>query len=209
MYTWEDIFKKEGKVFEEPHEDMPKLVKLLRKYKAKKILDVGCGTGRHLIYLAKKNFDIYGLDNSQTALNMARSWLKKLKLKAHLKNLNFYQSLPYKNNFFDAVISHNAIHHGTTQQVKKAISEINRILKKNGIIFITVPQRHHKSSIQPTASFKGKKIEERVIVPQEGPEKGIPHFYFNKKLLKEFFCDFEIQELYTKNRDYRLIGLKK
>ena len=209
MNTWEEIFKKEGKVFEKPHEDMPKLVKLLKKYKTKKILDLGCGPGRHLIYLAKKGFDVSGLDNSETALKMANLWLKKTKLKAHVKNIDFYQPLPYANNFFDAVISHGAIHHGTTKKVKQIIAEITRVLKKHGMIFITVPQRHHKSSIDPTASFKGEKVEERVIIPLAGPEKGIPHFYFNKKLIKEFFCDFEIQELYAKNHDYCFIGLKK
>jgi len=209
MNNWEKIFSKEGNVFVKPHEDMPKLVKLLCKHNAKKILDVGCGTGRHLLYLSKKEFDVYGLDNSKTALKMASLWLAKEELKANLTNIDFYQTFTYSNNFFDAVISHNSIHHGTTNQVKKAIAEITRVIKKNGIIFITVPQRHHKSSIQPNASYKGKKIEEHVITPLAGPEQGIPHFYFNKKLIKEFFSDFELQEIYTKNQDYCILGFKK
>lgn len=54
--AWNKIFKDEGRVFHDPHEFMPKIVREFKKAKVKRILDLGCGTGRHLVYLAKKGF---------------------------------------------------------------------------------------------------------------------------------------------------------
>jgi len=51
--AWDKAFKKEGKIFTKPQEDMPKIVKLFKKSGVKKVLDLGCGSGRHVVYLAK------------------------------------------------------------------------------------------------------------------------------------------------------------
>ncbi len=48
---------------------------LIRKYspEAKTILDLGCGTGRHDLLLAKKGYAITGVDMSEEMLLIARS----------------------------------------------------------------------------------------------------------------------------------------
>ena len=40
--------------------------------KSLKILDVGCGTGRHSVELAKRGFDITGIDLSESQLRLAK-----------------------------------------------------------------------------------------------------------------------------------------
>jgi methylase of polypeptide subunit release factors len=72
---WDDIFKQAGKVFTEPHEDMPLIVRRLRADNAKTILDLGSGSGRHVIYLAKNGFSVHGLDHSPEGLSITRQWL--------------------------------------------------------------------------------------------------------------------------------------
>lgn len=71
--------------------------------KALKILDVGCGTGRHSIELTKRGYDITGIDLSE-------SQLKRAKEKAALLNLqvNFIEAdardLPFLNEFDVAIM---------------------------------------------------------------------------------------------------------
>ncbi len=72
MPTWNAIFKKKGIYLTEPHEDMNSLIKLLKKEKARRILDLGCGTGRHTILLAKSGFDVYGMAISREGLKLTR-----------------------------------------------------------------------------------------------------------------------------------------
>jgi len=53
---WDEIFKQAGKFFTDPHEDMPLMVRWLKEDNAKTILDLGSGSGRHVVYLAKNGF---------------------------------------------------------------------------------------------------------------------------------------------------------
>jgi cyclopropane fatty-acyl-phospholipid synthase-like methyltransferase len=208
MQTWEKIFAAEGEVFLKPHKDMGKVVRIFKKHCVKKVLDLGCGSGRHLVYLAKHGFEVYGLDAAKSGMKIAKAWLKKENLKAHLKVGDFYQNYPYKDSFFDAVVSINAIHHGREKDVKRTIAEIYRIVKPGGVIFITVSKRNYRCSLQPTARIKTKKITSHVYVPCSGPEKGIPHFMFNKQLIKQYFHNFIIQDLYADENNYGFFGVK-
>ena len=61
--AWDGIFAQQGRVFTGPHEDMPRIVQLLRDRDASTVLDLGSGTGRHVVYLAKNGFSVFGLDN--------------------------------------------------------------------------------------------------------------------------------------------------
>jgi SAM-dependent methyltransferase len=184
----EEIYRKE--IFRIPHKDLLRFVKLLRKIKAKRILDLGCGTGRHIIALAKRNFEVYGIDIAKKALNLARERLKEEGLKAKLKVGDFYKKLPYKDKFFDGVISIKALHHARVFKIKRLIKEIERVMKPGGILMIEVPRKKKRHS------RKYKKIEPRTFVPLEGPEAGVPHFIFDKKELKKFFANFEILDIY-------------
>jgi len=55
---WDKIYSENGKFFEEPHEYMEELLKIFRKRKVKKVLDLGCGSGRHLKFLAENGFEV-------------------------------------------------------------------------------------------------------------------------------------------------------
>jgi ubiquinone/menaquinone biosynthesis C-methylase UbiE len=205
MYQWNKIFKEEGKVFVKIQEDIPKVLKLLKKHKVKRILDLGFGSGRHIIYFSRKGFDVYGIDISKEGLKITKSWLKKEKLKANLRIGSIYDKLPYPNNFFDAVISIQTIHHSRIETLRKAIKEMERVLKPKGIIFITVPKR--KSARFRT---KSKKIAPRTYIPIEGKEKGLLHYLYNKKLLRKDFKNFKIYSIWTDSRGhYCLLGKLK
>ena len=168
-------------------------VKLLKTIKAKKVLDLGCGTGRHTIALAKNGFETYGIDISKNALKVCRERLKDKNLKADLKLGDIYKLSPYQDNFFDGVISTNALHHGRVYQIKKLIKEIQRILKPGAIIMVEVPRKVGK--------FYDKEIESGTVVPQEGSEQGIPHHIFrDKNEVREFFKNFEVIKIFKKQK---------
>ena len=77
MEQWDKIFQTKGKVFTKPQKDIPRLVKLFKELKVKNILDLGCGSGRHLVYLAKHGFNVYGFDVSEHGIRIAKDWIKE------------------------------------------------------------------------------------------------------------------------------------
>src|SRR3989304_7652916 len=85
LKQWNEILKKKGKVFTKIKKDFPKIVTILKKNNVKKILDLGCGSGRHIVYLAKRGFDVFGIDIAKEGISLTNSWLKKENLKADLK----------------------------------------------------------------------------------------------------------------------------
>ncbi|MBD3270658.1 methyltransferase domain-containing protein [Candidatus Peregrinibacteria bacterium] len=187
--AWEKIFQQQGKVFMEPHWDMPKVIKQLKDIKAEKVLDLGSGTGRHVINLAQNGFSVYGLDNSQEGINTTKQWLKTEKLNADLVLQEMTEKLPWEDNYFDAIVCVQVIHHADIAAIKKIIAEMERVLKKGGFIFVTVPKLKNQAT-------KYKEIEPNTYVPLDGWEKGLPHHYFNPEELKDFFLNFDIVDIH-------------
>lgn len=192
---WDRIFKKSGKVFYEVHKDLPRIVRIFKKRHFRRILDLGCGSGRHLIYLAKNGFDVYGLDIAEHGIEISKSWLREWNLQAKLKVWDFYKKLPYKNDFFDAVISIKSFHHGKIENIRKTIKEVERVLKPRGLIFITVSKRKSRKDIKQIHKnklWKIKFIAPRTYIPLNEEEKGLIHYLFNKKILRKEFRNFKI-----------------
>jgi len=208
--AWDVAFKKMGKVFTAPQEDMPKIVKLFKENNVKKILDLGCGSGRHTVYLAKHGFDVYGFDISEHGIKILMKWLKKEKLKASLKVGDIYKKLPYRNNFFDAIVSVRTLHHGKLEWIKNLVKEMKRILKPNGFVFITVRKHVPKKYIPKEKLYGIKYIAPRTYIILGGPEKDLPHYQFNKNILREIFDDFKIFNLWVDSESfYSLFGQLK
>lgn len=70
---------------------------LLRPQKGERILDIGCGTGNHLLLFYRLGFDVTGLDASPYMLDIARS---RLGDKVSLK-IGRAEDLPFEDNEFD------------------------------------------------------------------------------------------------------------
>jgi ubiquinone/menaquinone biosynthesis C-methylase UbiE len=208
MADWETIFKEEGKVFHKPQEDMENVIKYMKKENVNKVLDLGCGSGRHVILLAKKGFNVYGTDISKEGIDLTQKNLKELGLKAELKISSCYEKFPFTDNFFDAVISTQVIHHNYIEKIRYCISEIERVLKKDGIFFVTVAAR----IMNKKRPVKLKKVKPRTYIPIDGEEEaGLPHYLYNKILMKKDFKNFKILNIHidTKKKHYCLLGKLK
>lgn len=182
--TWEEIYKEKGIVQKEPSKFVKDAVELFKEHGLRKILDLGCGTGRHTLYLLKNGFDVYGCDSSKSALEIAKEVLKEVEFKKCDMT-----KLPYDNNFFDGVLCHFVIQHGKIRDVKKAISEIYRVLKGNGFLYLSVP------SIKHPEYFTGEEIEPNTKINIDAIDGALPHHYFTKEELEEMLDKFELVKI--------------
>ncbi len=195
---WDIIYRLDDK-FVSSFSPLIKIEPILKEKEIRKILDIGCGIGLHSIYLAEKGFDVVGIDISEEAIKQAKQLSKEKKVKTIFKVGNMYK-LPFGKEKFDAVISLRVINHGTREQIRSAIKEIYRVLKKGGIGFITVIKILGRKKVIGQTKLNGlpvKIIEPYTYIPLEGKEKGIVHFSFNKKLLFSFLRDFEIKKFWV------------
>ncbi|MHA2152551.1 MAG: class I SAM-dependent methyltransferase [Candidatus Thorarchaeota archaeon] len=207
MPDWDQIFSDKGHVFTEPHSEIERVVDLINEGAWKRILDLGCGTGRHVVYFANLGLDVYGFDASPKALTMAQEWLREKKLSAHLREHLMENQFPYDDDFFDVVISIQVIHHNLMKDIKKTVSEIERVLKPNGVLFVTFPVLH-PGPIEEERDWKLVEIEEGTYIPQKGWESGIPHHYFTLEEIPEIFSAFEVLDIFRDDTDHRCILAK-
>jgi len=119
--AWEKIFRSRawGKY---PPEELIRFI--ARNYykvpdrKQIKILDVGCGAGAAVWYIAREGFSAYGIDGSDTAIKIAKERFAKEGLKGSFK-VGDIISLDYTKEYFNCVVDVCAIQHNKTEAVKK------------------------------------------------------------------------------------------
>jgi ubiquinone/menaquinone biosynthesis C-methylase UbiE len=186
MTEWNQILQEKRYSPEEPDELVISFVALLkRKKKMGRVLDLGCGAGRHLIYIAKQGFEAHGIDLSETGINSTKCRLKSQNLEAQIVKCHM-NYLPYIDSCFDAVICLHTIYHQRLKGMQETISEIHRILKKKSFLLVNfLSKRTYRYG-------KGEKVEDNTFVDQEGIEKGVPHHFTDEEEIRHLFKDFHI-----------------
>lgn len=200
-WNWKKLNKFEEKKWLEPSIQSFYLVERWKSSKKKIFLDLGCGLGRHTLLFSVNHFKTYGFDLSIDGINKTREMLEQQKLKVDLQ-VGDMLKLPYHDEMFDCILCYNVISHTDTEGVKKIIKELYRVLKKDGEVYLTLCSKN-------TWGFKQTEwpmVDDNTrIRMDEGPEKGIPHFYADYDLIKELFKNFEIvfinqiEDYYEKN----------
>jgi SAM-dependent methyltransferase len=157
-----------------------------KRNKIKRVLDLGCGAGRHCVYLAKNGFDVFGVDASLSALRLARKWSQEENLSVTLTQATMTH-IPFRDCRFDAVISVSVIHHALKADIAKTIGEVHRILKRNGLFSANL------TSLNDPRYGTGQKVEAGTFRTLEAfEEKRFEelHHYFTKQEASEQLACF-------------------
>ena len=128
-----------------------------RFYKLKstcKILDVGCAKGFMLHdfkQLIPKSY-LRGIDISSYAIKNAKPEIKKFVKIGNAKKL------PFQDRFFDLVISINTLHNLKKKDCIIALSEINRVTKKNAFVTLDAYKNHRQKQRMKMWNLQAKSI---------------------------------------------------
>lgn len=102
-----------------------------------KCLDAACGSGYGAAFLADKLRSVDAIDVDPAAIAYSRAKYSRPNLNYHCANLE--STLPFPDAMFDAITSFETLEHVSNQT--KMISEFYRVLKPDGILMISTPDR--------------------------------------------------------------------
>jgi len=104
--------------------------------KGAKILDVGCGAGRMAKEVASRGYEVFGMDYSYNMVKKANT-ICSIGTKSDIDFLQGdIESLPFKDSVLDMVLCLGVITYLKSEE--KALQEISRILKPNGILILSI-----------------------------------------------------------------------
>ncbi|MGE5423465.1 MAG: class I SAM-dependent methyltransferase [Ignavibacteriales bacterium] len=202
--VWEKVFREQewGKY---PGEDLIRFT--ARNFyqvpdrSAIKILEVGCGPGANLWYLAREGFSVFGVDGSETAIRQARERLDKEcpNWQGQLVVADIMR-IPFADDYFDAVIDNEAVCCNLFKNARTIYSEMWRVCKSAGKLHVRT------FSTGSWGDHTGTNLEGNAWIVAEGPSLGQGCSRFTSlnelgQLLKGF--DLEEIELLTRSVDGR------
>jgi ubiquinone/menaquinone biosynthesis C-methylase UbiE len=103
----------------------------------RRFLDIGTGAGRHMRLAAELGFSVFGVDISLNGLSQARERLKGTN-SVNSVALASMTGLPFADGTFNAALSYGSFYYGFAERMRKAISELHRVLLAGGKAFIVL-----------------------------------------------------------------------
>lgn len=177
-------------------------------------IDIGCGNGRHLAYMAKKCEFAVGIDSSLKMIEISKE--KTEEMDNVILVCGDACSLPFKENFFDFAIFVASLHNikGRENRIM-ALKELMRVLKKGGKAIISVwakwQDRWKKYFLKDFFYFLHGREHGDIYIPWKKDGFDIKRFY-HLYSLREFRKDIKesglkieklwsVKKISTKNPD--------
>jgi tellurite methyltransferase len=171
-----------------PEKPVVDAVPLMQERGVRTALDIGCGVGRHAIYLAEQGFQVTAIDASPAGLDVARQAADDAGVEIAFHEADF-ASLPFADASFDFVLAWNVIYHGDGEVVRQALDEIRRVVRPDRLFQGTmISKRHNRYG-------DGQEIRPNTFVVDDDDEKAHAHFYCNDRELIGLLTGFQLLRL--------------
>lgn len=197
--------------------------------KNRNILDIGCGYGWLELNAAKRNCHrITGIELTKGGLDTAKKYITDDKIGFEVGSAI---DLPFGDSQFDTVVSWEVIEHIPKNTESKMFSEAYRVLKNDGVFYLSTPynnffskifdpawwlvgHRHYKENILAMlAENNGFKLEKKIINGGFWEILGINNLYiakwiFKRKIFFEKFIHIKQDDEFKKERGIANIFIK-
>jgi|688.fasta_scaffold175947_3 ubiquinone/menaquinone biosynthesis C-methylase UbiE len=148
----------------------------LKPANGSKLLDLGCGSGAMLEILQNitaKDIKLFGVDYSEDLIRYAKTNLHGIDLKQSAAN-----KMPYKDNFFDFVISHGVFLYFPSQEYAlDVLCEIKRVCKNSAKVVLM----DMNDSLKMNDYHKDRSAFYASLDEYNNKYSEINHLFFNKK----------------------------
>lgn len=205
MSDWGEIFSDPLMQRLAPNPEVMALVPELLARGVHRVLDAGCGAGRHLAPLAAAGFQVLGVDREWLVLRDCRLNLRRAASSVWLAQGDF-KNLPVSAGAFDFILSINAISHGDARAFHKYCQELDRVLKPGGFLFIYVSPREFGDLVHLPETVE---LEPGTLVKIATPDGELVHHFPTPESLAGQFPHYAIHRLETIQAPIPFMGGKE
>ncbi len=193
MTDWNDLFKNQDLVINEPNVKLVEYFETIKKIDfPQNIIDLGCGTGRHSVCFAEKGYKVHAVDSSVNALEILKQNIKP-NYDIQISQLDL-QDLSTIQEKFDFAVCINVLSHGKYNEIEKMFYEIERIIKNNGILFLIItPVEFYKYVAGPDTI----EVEKNSFLHINAPDGDIIHHFFTEEEVRHLLRNY--QDVSVKN----------
>jgi len=167
---------------------LPQVVEMEDRLEAEgggRVLDIGCGLGRHTVYLAARGFEVTATDNAPTAIAACKENLAKADLQANLI-LAEMTDFPFPDGHFRGIVASHVIHHCYRADLERIIDSIAHKLAPRGYLVWAMPSTRH------CHCGKGTEVEPGTWVDPNHQEGPLPHHYCTEAEVRELLHGYDI-----------------
>ena len=155
------------------------------------VLDIGCAFGRDTIFFASKEYASFGIDLSEKMISKAKKSIPSAKF--YVMNM---LDLKFETSFFDGIWCSATLLHLNKDDALKSLSEMKRVLKPEGIIYLNLKEGNGEKIIIDNRYKNAKKF----------------YSYYTETEIKNMLAnhgfkilDFKLEK--TPEQDYRDTGI--
>lgn len=194
----------------EPQADTVRFFKFLKKekkfsYEGKKLIDLGCGTGRNSFYAYELGLDASGIDISKTAISEGVRYAKERNLLVDLKVGSIGEKLVWNDETFDIALDVTSSNSLSEQEREIYFEEMYRVLKQGGYVYVKALCKDGDTNAKELLKrFPGSEQDTYIL-----PEQKITERVWAKKDFVDFYSrtfnilHLEVKESYTTMGDRR------
>ena len=199
--AWETAYTSGDNLLFYPHEE---IIRFFSRYIRKKVsinnflnvsenideerlLDLGCGIGRHIIFANEMGIDAYGIDLSQTAINFALKWASARDISEPTSKIiqGDVRELPWPDDFFQYAVSHGVLDSMPFEVATAACAELARVMKTGGLFYCDL--------ISGDDSAHSREFSGEELITTEH-ERGTLQYYFNFATIESMIAQYFVIE---------------
>jgi len=161
----------------------------------RRVLEVGCGAGRHVLLFARSGLDVVGTDVAQSALDFTRRRLEQEGLAGARVALEQAHAaeLPFPDASFDALLAWRFLHVLSRDEARRCVAEAARVLRPGGsLLFGTRSPRSTNHALVQEGRGADRDF---AYANGQLSERAVADVYYTRPELEELFGGFKELEI--------------